>query len=178
MRDTALFTALRTVLLAGLALSDAPTTEVKRASQATQIGADTGPTVYFQKMMDRDLGSPQRKHIWDDETSDYVNAQIQKVATSFQIMGIHRLAVTDEGMTASDLANEARAILQSDDAIAAFLAVDVGVERVTQVRNSVFTDGQDQYEFSPSFDFVLTHDQVTFSRTPGAVAFEVDIKRV
>lgn len=180
MRDTPLFTAVRTVLLAGFAQAlDAPANvKVKQLYQPTQMGADTGPTVYFQKLFDVNLGAPQRKLVWDPAEFDYENHLVQKIATTFQVSGVFKQTAATAGWTAADVANEARARLQDDAAIAAFLFIGVGVERVTQVRNPPFVDGQAQYEFFPNFDFVLTHDQVTVSRTPGATAFELDIERV
>jgi hypothetical protein len=161
-----------------LAGTDMAAAKVKRSFPGTQIGADTGPTLYVQKLFDMRLGSPQRKYVWDPDTLDFVAQLLQKYATTFQVTGVFKEAPNYEGFDASDLANEAAAYLQNDAALDAFWFVGLGVERVTQVRNPPFTDGQDQYEFLPNFDFVLTHDQITLSRTPSAVGTELRIARV
>lgn len=178
MRDTQLFTAARSVLLMGLAGTDMAAAKVKRSFPGTQIGADTGPTLYLQKLFDVRVGSPQRKYVWDPDNLDFVAQLLQKYATTFQVTGVLKEAPGYEGFSASDLANSGSAFLQTDGALDAFLFVGVGVERVTQVRNPPFTDGQEQYEFLPNFDFVLTHDQITLSRTPSAVGTELRIARV
>lgn len=178
MRDTPLFTALRTVLLTGFVGGDLANTKVLQLQQPTQIGAKTGPAIYFQKLYDVELGSPQRKSVWDVGAGDFADQMIQKVATTFQVSAIYKQTPDGLGATASDVANEAKAILQTDAAIAAFLFVGVGVERIAQVRNPPFLDGQGQFEFMPNFDFVLTHDQVTLSRTQRVTGVEFDLERV
>lgn len=178
MRDTQLYTAIRSFLLAQFATSEEPTTKVKQLRQPISLGADTGPTIYFQKLFDTEIGSPKRKAVWNAGRGDFDNQLVQKVATTFQILGIYKQTAAGLGWTASDLANEAKAFLQTDDAIAAFLFIGVGVERITSVRNPDFTDGQSQFEFMPTFDFVLTHDQVTVTRTPRVSGYEFDLERV
>lgn len=178
MRDTALFTALRSVLNLQFAESDLPATKVKQSYQPVHMGTDTGPTVYFQKLFDEKQGWPYRKLVWDPDNFEYVNGLIQWVGTTFQVSAVLKQTAAGTGWTASDLVNEACAYLQSDAALEAFAFVGLRIMRISQVRNPPVTNGQDQFEFIPNFDFVLTHEQITLSRTPGAVATELVVKRV
>ena len=96
-----------------------------------------------------------------------VHTENQKYETTFQLSVLAtQFPATPTQYTASDICNLCAAILQSSVAIQAFEAQGVGIERVTDVRNPYFTDDRGQFEASPSFDYVLTHNQTITSTTP------------
>ncbi len=74
--------------------------------------------------------------------------------------------------------NECAAIIQSDSARKTLLMQGVGILRVTDVRNPYFTDDKDNFEASPSFDFVLTHRQTRMSTDPIIDTYQADITNV
>lgn len=141
-------------------------------NQPGQRGRPTGPAVLFEKLMDRRYGSPRRADASDpDVPFGVVHVETQVYHSTFQVNALAE-PVSAAGVppvtTASDLVNLAAAAIQSDAAIKYLLAQGVGVFRVTDVRNPAFMNDQGQFERVPSFDFVLTHDQVMISKAPAA----------
>ena len=96
-----------------------------------------------------------------------VHTEKQQYASPFKMTA---LSVQDPAnatqLTASDIVNYACAAMQSDNTIMTLKAQDVGILNVDQVQNPYFTDDRDQFEASPSFDFTLTHKQITMTTTP------------
>ncbi len=176
MTDGELFTLIKAALDDGWPLAyGAPTLElpapvVAQAWQPQAEGIMSGPAIYVAKIMDRRIGSPGRDTIPDpDNVNEVIRRETQQYETTFQCMGIWEQGTGDEPLTASDLANRAAAILQSDMGLDFLRAGGAGILRVGDVRNPKFVNGSDEYEASPSFDFVLTHKQVTLTKHPAAV---------
>jgi hypothetical protein len=78
-------------------------------------------------------------------------------------------------LTAADILNYARYVLQSGSTIATLEAQGVGVLNVRQVRNPSFRDDKDVFEYSPSFDVTFTHKQIIITAVPAVTidAFQV-----
>ncbi len=81
-------------------------------------------------------------------------------------------------LTASDIANTAAGIMQSDMSIDTLTSKGLFIYRITDVRNPYFVDDKERFEASPSFDFTLQHEQVIISQTPVVDDFTFDIERV
>lgn len=176
MTDGELFTLVKSVLDAGWPLcygeptAELPAPVVAQAWQPQAEGIMSGPAIYVGKVMDRRIGSPKRDSIPDpDNVKGVIRREIQQYETTFQVYGIWEQATGDEPLTASDLANRAAALLQSDMGLDALRAGGAGMLRIGDVRDDKFVNGSDEYEASPSFDFVLTHKQVTLTKHPAAV---------
>jgi hypothetical protein len=100
-------------------------------------------------------------------TMTMVHTEEQQYETTFQLSALAtQNPATPTQYTASDICNLCAAILQSSVAIQTFEANQVGIERVTDVRNPYFDDDRQQNEASPSFDYCLTHKQIIVSTTP------------
>lgn len=80
--------------------------------------------------------------------------------------------------TASDLLNYAAYALQSAAAVQKFEDEGVGILDVREVRNTPFKDDRDQFEYGPSFDFVMTHKQTIIATTPVLQSEEFQILSV
>jgi hypothetical protein len=167
MTDNQLIKLFRPIVVAGLAALGYSSVGVVQNNQPTVQGAATGPTVYFYKIGDKRYGFLERSDAYNSEDNDFVHTETQKYETTFQVSALVRQdpAVTTS-YTASDLVNAVAMILASDAARETMLAAGVGILRVMDVRNPYFLDDHDQFEASPSFDFVLTYDRTIQTTVP------------
>lgn len=165
MLDNALLTLIIQVLMAGEEAAGIPGTPIAQAFQPQQQGVDSQPTAYIYKLFDHRYGFLQRTDEWVN--SEMVHTENQKYETTFQLSALAtQNPATPTQYTASDICNLCAAILQSDQARATFMAQGVGIERVTDIRNPYFEDDRQQFEASPSFDFVMTHNQIITTIIP------------
>jgi hypothetical protein len=179
MRDNDLIRLFRPIIIAGLADRGIEDATVKQAYQPTQQGINTNPCVYFFKVGDRRYGFLKRSDVWDEDESVMVHTERQRYETTFQINALVRQNPGDTaGFTASDIVNIVSDILQSDSTIKILQNAEVGILRITEVRNPYFMDDRDQFEASPSFDFVLLHNQDYITTTPIVERTEFGIYRV
>ena len=140
---------------------------VKQSFQPTQQGVPTCPTVFIHKIGDHRYGFPKKEYKWDEIKERMVNTETQIMETMYQV---NALFIQDPAnmvqLTASDLVNETAAILQSDYFLQILKANDIGMERITDIRQDFFYDDRDRQEASPSFDFTIAHKQVTIRNAP------------
>jgi len=133
---------------------------VKQSQQPTLQGANTNPTIYFYKLFDRRYGWTKRESKWDPDELTMTNTESQMYETTFQMGGmVRQIPSNPYGHTASDLVNTVAAIMQNDQTLLALAGHNLGILRVTDVRNPYFKDDRDQFAAFPSFDFTITHRQ-------------------
>lgn len=157
MTDNQLIQLFLPIVQAGLIADGFTGVVAKQANQPTQQGANTGPTVYFYKVSGKRYGFLGRLDVWDSNTNQMVHTESQYYETTFQFSALVRqFPVTPNQYTASDLANEVASIMQSDNTRDILNASGVGILRVVELPNPYFVDDRDQFEASPSFEFVLT----------------------
>lgn len=175
MTDNELIVLFKSVIETGLTDRGYTGVTVIAAAQPTQQGIPTGPTVYFTKLYDKVYGSIARSTQNDIDPSYLIRIESQQYETAFQINTLVIQNPASLSYTASDLANEIALILMSEDAINTFIENGVGILRVTDVRAPVFRDDRDRYEYSPSFDFTLTHKRTRTSRIQVIKSTEIGI---
>lgn len=155
------------------------TTALVQMNQRRQQGAPSTPTVFFVKITERNWGSPKRGQTWDDGQGKFVTTLLQACAATYQFMALVPQDPSDEQQpTESDVLQQFRAIMQSDEVLGAFRAEGISIERIADVRNPFFTDDRDQFEASPSFDVALTYSRDYAGTIPAVSTFEADIRRV
>lgn len=181
MTDYARAVVLRTAMLAGL-VANGSAAAVIQFDQPTAQGRPSGPAVLFQKLSDRRYGWTKREDVPDEDDPDLmVHRETQYYESTYQFEAVGPSAqpgVTLPTATPSDLVNLAAGIAQSDAFIATLRAAGLAVLRVTQVRNPFMQNDRDQFEAVPSFDLVVTHEQIMVSTTPAAVVGELRMARV
>lgn len=183
MYDAAIFTAVIAVLRAGMGM-DAATLDIAQMYQPRAAGRPTTRALLLHKVGERRYGQVKREDVPDpDNPAAMLHRETQSYETRLQVNGFAKPPPAEGAPdptepTASDLLNRAAAVLQSDAAIVAFRAAGIGVLRITDVRNPHFRNDRDQFEASPSFDFILTHDQVTVTTTPAAIVGELRMASV
>jgi hypothetical protein len=176
MLDNQLIILIIGIINAQKSAAGISTVAVKQAYQPTKQGANTQSTAYLFKVGGRRVGSPSRFDKWDSLLGTMTHTETQAYETTFQISA---LAIQDPSntasKTASDILDAIAYILQSSTTLATLQENGVGMQRVTDVRNPYFEDDHEQFEASPSFDFVLTHKQVVTSVTPVVQSNEFQI---
>lgn len=141
--------------------------KIKASNSPQTTGADEGPTLYLSFVSHHRYGWVRRDAYPDpDAEVGMIRREAQRYETTMQATALHRQGVTRTEPTAQDVANLAAAVVQSDAWMDLMRAQGVGILRVTDVRAPYFLNGEGEFEASPSFDFVLTHEQVTLTKVP------------
>lgn len=179
MLDNDLIKAFLPIINAGLIARGFNNVTVSQSYQPTQQGVFSGPSVYFFKVSDKRYGFLDRVSYWDEVNSQMVHTETQDYETTFQVNALSIQDPSDtDSITASDLVNTVSAILQSDSTVETLNSLDIGILRITDVRNPYFIDDKDRFEASPSFDFTLTHKQIYTTTVPVTLTIEPNIYRV
>lgn len=183
MRDYDLFVAVVAVLRAGMAM-DAATLEIAQNNQTRTAGRPDKRALLLDIIGARRYGHVKREDAPDPVVpSLMVHTETQLYETTIQVSALAKPppvtgAPDVNEPTAPDLANQACTVMQSDATIAALRVLGIGVLRITDVRTPHFRNDRDQFEASPSFDFILTHKQVTVTTTPAAIVGELVVASV
>lgn len=180
MTEYDLFVALRAALVAQAARFPNGTTFVRANAPVVQ-GRPSGPSVLFFPVGSRRYGWLRRDEVWDADAGRYVHREVQAYETTvqFEALGPPPVAgVSTPTVTAADLVNTAAAVLQSDKALASLRAAGLGVLRVTDVRQPYMQNDRDQFEAVPSFDLIVTREQIVLDSTEAAYVGELRMARV
>ena len=176
MQDSQLISLLRTNIITGQAIVGLVDIPVIQAFQPRQQGVNDEPTIFLYKVGDRRYGYPYQGDVWDTDSSTIVHTQLQKYETTYQISA---LAIQDPSITgantASDILNLVACALSDITIINTFEAQDVGILRITDVRNPYFTDERGRFESSPSMDITLTHERIITSTSNVLEEVELEI---
>lgn len=167
MNDNQIIELFLPIISAGLTARGYSNVSVVAANQPTQQGINTSGTVYFYKVSNKRYGYLSTIDEWDSNNDTMVHTEIQPFESVYQVSGLVLQDPTDTSKpTASDLVNEVAWILQSQNTITTLMNSDVGILRISEIRNPYFTDDRDQFEANPSFDFTLTYRDVRVSTAP------------
>ncbi len=167
LTDNSLIQIFLPIIQAGLTADGFTTTVVRQSNQPTQQGIPTVPTVYFFKVYNRRYGFLKREDVWDTISSSFIHTESQYYETAFQVSALVLQNPSDLTIpTASDLVNEVSCIMQSDSTRAILNAQGIGILRITDLTNPYFVDDRDNFEASPSFDFVVTYLNTRESTSP------------
>jgi hypothetical protein len=179
MLDNQLISLIKSTLQTGLTAIGQGSIVVKQAYQPTQQGTNISPTLYLSKIMDMRFGAVERTHEWDADNLIEVYTETQRYITTFQVNALATQNPSNTAsLTASDIVNYAAAVLESLGTIQLLRAQGVGIFKIGQIRNPYFKDERDRFEASPSFDFVLSHNQVIVSQQPIITETELQVLRV
>lgn len=179
MTDADLIQLFLPIIQAGLIADGFTGVTVKQSNQPTQQGANTAPTVYFYKVANKRYGFPRWSDDWDADTETMVHTEEQVFETTFSVNAlVISNPATPLAYTASDLVNEVAAILQSYNTCAILQESFVGIERISDISNPYWVDDRDQFEASPSFNFVLTYSNSRITVAPVVESVDYDIQRV
>jgi hypothetical protein len=170
MTDKELFALLITTLQTGLT-AQSLSVGIQQNYQPTQEGAPSGPTIFLQKIGDHRYGFPSRVVAYSSPgVSTLTETQLYESRFQFDALAIQDPSDTS-GPTASDLLNWAAMIFQGEAAIATLAANQVGVLRVTDIRQPFFRDEKERFEASPSFDLIVRYPRVMVTSIPSTKLF-------
>jgi hypothetical protein len=180
MTDNQLFAILFSVVRVGLAARGVVDVIVAQSYQPTQQGADSGPGVYLTKLFDTPRGHVKRDTVYDDVEDVMREIETQTYETTYQVNARSLQVAGDEDqLTASDLVKIVRQILQSSAVIAGLNDNNLAILRVNELRNTpIASNDEGRFEFSPSFDFIITYDEVYSLEVPAIETVEYNINRV
>ena len=149
-------------LQAGLSARSISAT-IKRGQQPTQQGAVSGAAYYLWHIDTVPVGWPEVQDVWNASTSiiDHTESQRQESRYQFSILAPVDLTNAN-AMLAIDYARIAATIFQSRATIDVLSSQGVGVQFITQIRQSYFSDDFNRYEGNPTFDVKFSHaDSIT-----------------
>lgn len=178
MTDNELIALLIGILRAAFTAQDLEV-KVRQSYQPRQQGTPTPKTVLINKIFNKRFGYLSRNDEYDEDAQVMRHTEKQWMETTFQITALAiQNPTTPEEPTASDLVNNVAQILQTDATLAVLRASNVGIYRISDIRNPYFVDDKERFEASPSFDFITTHEQVYISEVPVLQSTEFQIIEV
>jgi hypothetical protein len=145
--------------------------------QPTKQGKQNN-TVYFFVVNDKNVGSLERQSYWDSDLNEMVYTEAQQKETMFQVNTIVKQDPSNLTITAKDLCTKVQMILESRKVLDILSSNDMGLLRITDIRNTPFEDDDENYSYNPSFDFVITHKEKITSDVPIIDTFNYDIRRI
>lgn len=174
MNDKQLYEVLFPLLDSLLPAFGIPTFRRGKSFQQPRDTQSNGVTIYFHKIGDRRIGFPHRKNVWDADAGAFIHTEKVLMETTFQADA----EGTYNGMTQADILNRVAMVLQSDAALAVLKSNNLGILRITDIRQTFFRDGENRYEPDPSFDFVIGHDHVFVGSSPKIDDYDLQIERI
>lgn len=178
MNDNALIQLFLPIIKAQLIVDGFTNVLVQQWAQPTQQGIPRLPTIFFQKLFNHRYGWGDAENIWNPVTSQMDLYENQWHETHFQFFAlVPQNLLQPISYTAGDLANEVASILQSQATRVTLMNSNVGILRISEITNPYFQDDRDQFEASPTFDFILTSLETRITIVPTVSEFVVNIQR-
>lgn len=178
MIERLLFSNIISTIRDGLDANNLTDVQIKQSYQPTQQGANKARTVYLHKITEKRLGSPKTTEFYDQNTSEIIHTETQFYETVFQVNALATQAPGVITESAGDILNIVAYALQSEYGIKKLKQAGIGILRVQGITNTPFLDDRDRYEFSPSFDFTVEHEQVIVSTSEVVQTVDYNINRV
>lgn len=179
MTDNQIYAILFPLIKGGLTSRGVTGVEVLQNAQPTQQGTPSGPAVFLSMLRPVPRGHVRRDSVYDRDTGVMSETELQTYEQTYQVNALSAQDPTDVNkLTASDLVKVVRQIVQSSAFIASIRASGLGILRVNELRNPAFVNDKDRFEYSPSFDFTLTYDELYTTGAPVVETVEYNINRV
>lgn len=178
--DADVQTVIKAVLDAGLSAVGI-TAIVARAYNPTTQGAPLEPVVVFTKIASRRFGYQGQKYVLISPGAPitFDKTEVYYSRSTYQLSGFMTQEVLGAAsLNAFDVLDTCATILQSQEGRAIFAAVDIGVDRVTDIRTPHSLGDSDRFQMDVSFDFVLSYKNQLTSIIPGALVSEGIVERV
>lgn len=160
MNESAIAALLISVLNTGLALRGV-SASVKQDYQPTQQGIPSTAVILFHHVSTVPIGWPAKEEVYNAAAQAMAHTETQNRESRYQLSA---LAPQSPGapaaLTAADYVLAAQAVLQSDATINTLAASNVGVRHAGPSTSVWFQDDRNRNQESPSFDIILSHQDV------------------
>lgn len=178
MTDADLQIAIKGVLDVGLAAQSIAVTVVQGENPTTQ-GAPLPSTVAFKRIGGHRYGWQGRKRVWNSGAGLYDKVETQYLEATFQLSTLINQDASDvASLNSYDVADACAMILQTEETLATFRALAIGMRRITDIRMLYSLDDSERHNADASFDFTLTYRNTLSSTPPGAEAVTGTFERV
>lgn len=179
MTEAEVWVALIGTLRQGLDAQSHTGIDIKQAYQPKKQGVNTQDTVYLFKITSRRASHQDIKFKFNVGNDNFDTSESYWLEANFQLNAIIEKDIQNENsLTSYDIVDLCSALLQSAAARQKLLEDDIGILRITDIRNPYSIDDRDQFDQDPSFDFKLTYRQTLNSITGKATSIEEELQRV
>ena len=166
MNDKALQIAIRAALLDCLTEAGVTDLPVIAGNQPRVAQGRVERGCYIWPVSDTPRGWQGKTLKTNPSTFQLETVETQFIQTQFQVNVFAEDDPTNTtSMTAKDLCNIVRMLIQSYKFTQAMTAVGVGVQLPSPIRAPYFVNDRDQYEQNPSFDFTVSRKIETTQAT-------------
>lgn len=167
MNDKDLITAIRSELVRELPGQGYSGVQILQDYQPDNEGRVTGPVVYIHKISDPRYGWQSRVEFENPLTGAISRTESQWMRSGYQFTCLA------PGYP-SDLANTCAMLMNSRSVIDSLMAKGVGIERITEIRTPYFKNDRDQFEQTPSFDVIFTHQRTITTGSNSITGFTAE----
>lgn len=179
MNDNDVIAVLRTVILAGLARVGQAKIKVKQSYQPRQTAIEDGPAIYLHKILATRYGFPILNDVFQESSQMFDHTESIWRTPTFQVTG---LSVQDPAditqLTASDITEITADVLQSSATRRALLASNIGIQRITTIRDNYILNDQERNEQAASFDFIVSYRRSVTTQIPPVTRYQLNIDRI
>lgn len=179
MNDNQVLAIVIAILNAGLPTIGIPGVTVLQNYQPRIQGVPTTPVVYLHKINAPRYGFPGQSDVYNSSTQLFDHVDSFWRTPSWQVNGLSTQDPADTTqLTASDIVEGTADVLQLPSTRTQLLQNNIGILRITDVRETYFIDDRDRHEQQPSFDFTLTYQRMIQSTENPVTCFNLDIDRI
>ena len=166
---------------------------IKQLYQPRQVGIEPGPTLYFFKVVAPRYGFPSRKDRFNTDSNSFRHTETVWRTPTYQISGYSirtQQRFRDWGfaptrhnfnrgnfsgtlplLSASDIVETAADVMQTSSTRLLLLERQVGIIRITDIRENYFSDERRRYEQNPTFDFQLSYRHTLITRVDPVTSY-------
>ncbi len=179
MNDNVVIRHLIAAMRTGLDSLGMQSVKIKQGYQRRQGITETGPTVYLHKVIAARVGFQSRKDVFNPANNNFDHTETIWRAPTWQVDG---LSTQDPSsliqLTASDIVEATADVLQLASTRETLLRNNIGIQRITTVRQDYFLNDRERHQQRPSFDFVLVYRHEIRSTVPQVTDSRCLINRV
>lgn len=179
MNDNSIAILFRKMMLSMLAEQGRGDVLVADSFQPDNQGRIEGAVLYYVELMDVPYAAQTTKTTTNASTGETVTTSVQNWRVTYQVQGFAPIDNNDMGsMRPTDLVKLAVMLINSPIFRAELQRNEMGLEKITALNTTQFTNDRDQFESGPTFDFTLSYKRRIIQRTHALKSTELAIHRI